>query len=202
MSSFITKRGKGLHFLATPEHGKSSYITNFLCTSLSAESYALCNKIIFYHMCSLDDITSSNSYLFIKRFSESIISLYPDAGHKIHFDKKIHQFFQEEFCLSDLTVCAKNLILIPLEKVSAQLLGRNYIILIDFLDDCLVLGKQMDIIQILRKLIKDLPKQFKFLFISRIQRYKFTDLDILPLDSLVILRAGRHTRGVCVKGKF
>ncbi|CAC5391225.1 unnamed protein product [Mytilus coruscus] len=200
MASFITKQGKGLHFIATPEHGKSSYITNFLCTSLLAESYALCNKIIFYHMCSLDDITSSNSFLFIKRFSESIISLYPDAGHKIQFDQNIQQFFQEEFCLLDITLCAKSLILTPLKKVSAQLVERNYIILIDFLDDCLVLGKTMDIIQILRKLIKELPKQLKFFFISRRQRYKFTDLDILSLDSLVILRAGRHTRGVCVLG--
>lgn len=43
MTSFRAQRRKGVHFITTSEHGKSSYITTFLCTPFSAERNALCN---------------------------------------------------------------------------------------------------------------------------------------------------------------
>ncbi|CAC5376544.1 unnamed protein product [Mytilus coruscus] len=70
----------------------------------------------------------------------------------------------------------------------------------DFLDDSIVSGKAMNIIQILRKLIKDLPEQFKFLFISRHQEYQFKELGNLSLDNLVIIRGDIYTKGFCVLG--
>lgn len=202
MASFLAQRGKGLHFIATPEHGKSSYITNYICTSLSAERSALCNKIIFYHMCSLDDTTKSSSFLFIKHFSISITSLYPDVGHEIFFKQNVQHFFQKEICLLDINLCAENLILAPLKRLSRKNPRRKYIILADFLDDCFVSGKEMNIIQILRNLIRDLPEQFKFLFISRQQKYKFKDLDISSLDTLAMIQTGGYIREVCVLGMY
>lgn len=80
--------------------------------------------------------------------------------------------------------------------------GRKHIILMDFLDDCIVFGKAMNIIQILRKLIQDLPEQFKFLLISRHQEYQFGDFDNISLDSLSIIQGGIYRKGFCVLGMF
>lgn len=176
--SFFEGCRKGHHFIGTPGHGKS-YVTDFLCTSLSAEHNLICNKIMFYHMCSLNDINSSNSFFFIKQFSDSILSLNPDIGQQMYLDPNVLVFFQEEFCLHDMTACTESLLLTPMKKLSTKYPGRRYIILMDFLDDCLVSGKDMNIIQILRTLIKDLPEQFRFLFISRQQKFEFSELDFL-----------------------
>ncbi|CAG2216161.1 HARBI1 [Mytilus edulis] len=198
LTSFLDQRRKGLHIIGTPGNGKS-YITNFLCTLSSAEYNWLCNKIIFYHICSLDDPNSSSAFLFIKQFSESIISRYPYIGQQIYFDQNIQPFFQEEFCLYDLNECAKTLILAPLKKVSTNQPGRKHIILMDYLDDCLVSGKDMNIIHVLRTLIQYLPQQFKFLFISRRYKYEFIDLDFLSIDSVATLRIEKYTKGLCVQ---
>lgn len=201
LTTFLDQRRKGLYILGTPGNGKS-YITNFLCTSSSAEYNLLCNKIIFYHSCSLDDPCSSSAFLFIKQFSESIISRYPYIGQHIYFDQNIQRFFQEEYCLFDLNECAKTLILTPLKKVSTNQPGRKHIILMDYLDDCSVSGKDMNIIHVLRTLIQYLPEQFKFLFISRRYKHEFIDLDFLSIDSVSTKRIGKNTEGLCVQGMF
>lgn len=201
LALFFYRRRQGFHFIGTPVHGQS-YITNFLCTSLSAEHNFLCNKIIFYHMCSVDGSSKSTSFLFIKQFSESILSLNPYIGQQIHFDLNIQPFFRKKICLDDVIVCSGHLLLEPLRKVSKEQPRRKYIIIIEFPDKCLISGKAMNIINILRTLILDLPEQFKILFISRQTIYDFDDLDFTPIDSIDLTRIGRNAKRFCIQGMF
>jgi hypothetical protein len=98
-------------------HGQISYITNFLCTEYAAEIFPICNKIMFYHTCSLGDESASNSFNFIKEIAKNILSLFPQVGTKMYFDADIEDYLYGRKCSQYPGECIDSLIAKPLQDL-------------------------------------------------------------------------------------
>lgn len=193
---------RGVYFISGKEHGNVSYITNFLCTESAAEIFPICNKIMFYHACRFDDESASNPFNFIKEIVKNILSLFPQVGTKMYFDKDIEDYLYGPKCSQYPSECIDSLIAKPLKDLVNIFGTKRYIICVDHLDECSTKSRtKWDIIRVLHILIEKLPNKIYFLLTSRSKEHIFKELGIVRLDGIFNTYGDNIINiGPCVEG--
>lgn len=171
---------RGVYFISGQGHGKVSYITNFLCTEPAAEIFPICNKIMFYHTCSLEDETASNPFNFIKEIAKNILSLFPQVGNKMYFDTDIEDYLYGRKCSQYPNECVEHL-------AGFSTIGRT----------------KWTIIPFLHILIEKLPNKIYFLLTSSSQKHIFKELGIVTVDGIFNTYGDNIINiGPCVEGMY
>jgi hypothetical protein len=185
-------------------HGQISYITNFLCTEYAAEIFPICNKIMFYHTCSLGDESASNSFNFIKEIAKNILSLFPQVGTKMYFDADIEDYLYGRKCSQYPGECIDSLIAKPLQDLVKTFGTKRYIICVEHLDECSTISRtKWDIMRVLHILNENLPNKIYFLFTSTSKKHIFKELRIVTLDDIFNTYGDNIINiGPCVEGMY
>jgi hypothetical protein len=195
---------RGVYFISGQGHGKVSYITNFICTESGDEIFPICNKIMFYHTCSLVDESASNSFKFIKEIAKNILSLFPPVGTKMYFDTDIEDYLYGTKCSQYPSECIDNLIAKPLQDLVKTFGTKRYIICVEHLDECSAISRtKWDIIRVLHILNEKLPNKIYFLFASSSKKHTFKELGIVTLDDIFNTYGDNIINiGSCVEGMY
>ena len=195
---------RGVYFISGQGHGKVSYITNFLCTESAAEIFPICNKIMFYHTCSLEDETASNPIYFIKEIAKNILSLFPQVGTKMYFDADIEDYLYGRKCSQYPSECIDSLIAKPLQDHFKKFDTKRYIICVEHLDECSTIGRtKWNIMRVLHILIEKLPTKIYFLLTSSSKKHIFKELGIATLDGIFNTYGDNIINiGPCIEGMY
>ena len=195
---------RGFYLISGQGHGKVSYITNFLCTESTAEIFPICNKIMFYHTCTLGDESGSNPFNFIKEIAKNILSLFPLVGTKMYFDTDIEGYLYGRKCSQYPSECIDNLIAKPLQDLVKTFGTKRYIICVQHLNECSTISRtKWDIMRVLHILNEKLPNKIYFLFTSRSKKHTFKELGIVTLDGIFNTYGDNIINiGPCVEGMY
>ncbi|VDH96728.1 Hypothetical predicted protein [Mytilus galloprovincialis] len=182
LESKLNQPNTGIFLTADMGFGKSSIVSNIICANHDSVWHKLKKRVLAYHMCRYDVISSSKPDIFIKNLAGIIVKKIPELGNSILSDDRALDFLYSARCREDPVGCLEFSLLNPLKNDWKE---RSYIIIIDAIDECQT-AEGHSLHDLLYKKMHFFPNNVKFFITSRnIEQItnKFKNLDIVSLDN-------------------
>ncbi|CAC5393573.1 ANKRD50 [Mytilus coruscus] len=182
LESKLDQPNKGILLTADMGFGKSSIVSNIVCAKQDSVWRQLKKRVLAYHMCRYDVISSSKPDIFIKNLVGIIVKKIPELGNSILSDDRALDFLYSVRCREDPVGCLEFSLLNPLNNKWKE---NSYIIIIDAIDECQT-AEGHSLQDLLYKKMQFFPNNVKFFITSRnIEQitHKFKMLETVSLDN-------------------
>ena len=158
---------KGILATADMGYGKSAFVSQVLCAHENEAAFVIKDKIIAYHVCRFDVLSTQNPALFIRRLVGMIANRIPEFGSAVAMQPNTSIIFDRQLCEQDPNGCFDQGFLFPIRNVENHPNGKRLIV-IDALDECSEsFGGQNRISELLRRRAHELPEWIVILITSR-----------------------------------
>ena len=124
-------RQKGIVLTADIGYGKSAFVSHLLCS----KEASIQKRVIAYHICRYDVLSTKNPALFIRRMMGMIANQLPEFGSHVSMLPNTSVFFDKYLYEQDPNLCFDQGLQFPLREIYVPP-GVNRIIVIDALDEC------------------------------------------------------------------
>ena len=125
----------GVVVTADMGYGKSAFVSQILCANESETGYDIRDKVIAYHLCKFDVLSTKNPALFIRRLVGMIANQIPAFGSAVSMQPNTSIIFDKQLCEQDPNGCFNQGFLFPIRHVENHIAERK-LITIDALDEC------------------------------------------------------------------
>ena len=158
---------KGILVTADMGYGKSAFISHLFCAHEGDIGYSMKEKIIAYHLCKFDVLSTKNPALFIRRLVGMIANEIPEFGSAVSMQPNTSIIFDKHLCEHDPNGCFDQGFLFPIRSTKTRH-DEQRLIVIDALDECSENeGRQNRISELLRQRANELPEWIALLVTSR-----------------------------------
>ena len=158
---------KGILATADMGYGKSAFVTHLLCGKHSEPIGDIKSKIVAYHVCKFDVLSTKKPALFIRRVIGMISNRVPELGNILSMMPNTSMIFDKDLCEQDPVGCFDQGFLFPVRNIQNHP-TETFLIVIDGLDECSeTFDGQNRISDLIRRRAHDLPSWMFLLITSR-----------------------------------
>lgn len=160
---FFSKRGVLL--LAEMGYGKSAIVAHLICQNDKRfPGNWIYQHIVVYHLCNFYSQKTLSPGNFVKNLAGGFSKRIPGFLNVLQQNLRFKTYFEKNGCVEDPESCLDVLVLKTLNDLD---MGNTiYIVVIDALDECIEHGNR-NIFNLLRKRLRNFPKNIKFFITSR-----------------------------------
>ena len=176
---------KGILVTADMGYGKSAFISHLICSRKPESGWKIRQRILAYHICRFDVLSSKNPAIFIQRLIGMIGMYIPEFGSHVSMLPNTSIIFDIFRCEQDPNGCFDQGVLFPLQNLLESPTEKR-IIIIDALDECSEEYKGSNkISELIRRRAYKLPSWVVFLMTSRntTEANLFKDIQLKHLSS-------------------